>query len=84
LLAEERVEKTIRTLELYVLAHLGEVCLDFSQIQSDITDEIQHPGRHAKGLSFSEIVKLRDQRLAYIEKILADLRSVKSPDKGGS
>jgi len=76
--------KAVKTLEPYVLAHLGEVCLDFANVQGDITGEVIHPGHEKLGLELSEIVKLRDQRLAYIEKILADLRSVKNPKTGGS
>jgi len=77
---EAQVEKILRP---YLLAHLGKACEDFADTQGSVVRGIKFPDRSEPEIK-EQVKKVRDQQLAYIEKILADLRSVKVPDTKGS
>lgn len=81
--AEARHEKTVKTLEPYVLAHLGGACQDFAETQGSVIRGETYPDRSEPGVK-EQVEKVRDQKLAYVERILADLRMVKHPKTGGS
>jgi len=78
-----KYEKAVKTLEPYVLRHLGKACQDFAETQGSMIRGQKFPDRSEPGIK-EKVEKVRDQQLAYIEKILADLRNVKHLKIGGS
>jgi len=74
--------EAVKTLEPYVLGHLGKLCQDFAETQGSVIRGQKFPDRNEPGVK-EHVEKVRDQQLVYIEKILADLRKVKHPETWG-
>ncbi len=68
------VQKAKRIRE-YLLAHLGDICQDFANIQSDLINVAEHPHRNKPPVAIepAEVELLRNERLAYLGQMLVDL-----------
>jgi len=71
---KEQIQAAIRG---YVLAHLAEITEDFAGLQEDIANSTIHPGRFVQiDERKVELEKLAAEKLAYIERIIRDLRAI--------